>query len=149
MIIGACLCAVFFVKQKMAYEMRISYWSSDVCSSDLCLGIFDSTENRHAFEVFAGFLGMHTSHEGIFTVRVFAAPMGVELAGLAGNTLGNDFSVFVDQNRHLQILDNILISQRQRLWSRLRHWCRSEEHTSELQSLMRISYAVFCLKKKQ
>src|SRR3546814_3807274 len=29
------------------------------------------------------------------------------------------------------------------------HWMRSEEHTSELQSLMRISYAVFCLKKKQ
>src|SRR3546814_7378216 len=28
------------------------------------------------------------------------------------------------------------------------HWQRSEEHTSELQSLMRISYAVFCLKKK-
>src|SRR3546814_10892875 len=28
------------------------------------------------------------------------------------------------------------------------HSCRSEEHTSELQSLMRISYAVFCLKKK-
>src|SRR3546814_5247571 len=27
-------------------------------------------------------------------------------------------------------------------------WIRSEEHTSELQSLMRISYAVFCLKKK-
>src|SRR3546814_3039013 len=33
---------------------------------------------------------------------------------------------------------------------RLRHrHCRSEEHTSELQSLMRISYAVFCLKKKK
>src|SRR3546814_4916778 len=30
-----------------------------------------------------------------------------------------------------------------------RHWARSEEHTSELQSLMRISYAVFCLKKKK
>src|SRR3546814_3690829 len=28
-------------------------------------------------------------------------------------------------------------------------WCRSEEHTSELQSLMRISYAVLCLKKKK
>src|SRR3546814_2884957 len=28
-------------------------------------------------------------------------------------------------------------------------FCRSEEHTSELQSLMRISYAVFCLKKKK
>src|SRR3546814_8117278 len=30
-----------------------------------------------------------------------------------------------------------------------RHYARSEEHTSELQSLMRISYAVFCLKKKK
>src|SRR3546814_4127060 len=49
-------------------------------------------------------------------------------------------------------------------WETLQHWCslmgtgrpsgasaefRSEEHTSELQSLMRISYAVFCLKKKK
>src|SRR3546814_4082535 len=33
--------------------------------------------------------------------------------------------------------------------SRCRGWQRSEEHTSELQSLMRISYAVFCLKKKK
>src|SRR3546814_5545948 len=33
--------------------------------------------------------------------------------------------------------------------ARLRHVARSEEHTSELQSLMRISYAVFCLKKKK
>src|SRR3546814_1180914 len=32
--------------------------------------------------------------------------------------------------------------------ARRRFWCRSEEHTSELQSLMRISYAVFCLNKK-
>src|SRR3546814_2794987 len=32
---------------------------------------------------------------------------------------------------------------------RQRSWRRSEEHTSELQSLMRISYAVFCLKKKK
>src|SRR3546814_9855626 len=32
---------------------------------------------------------------------------------------------------------------------RIRHAVRSEEHTSELQSLMRISYAVFCLKKKK
>src|SRR3546814_9891925 len=33
--------------------------------------------------------------------------------------------------------------------TRRQHWMRSEEHTSELQSLMRISYAVFCLKKKK
>src|SRR3546814_6829929 len=39
--------------------------------------------------------------------------------------------------RYLYICENGLV-----------HW-RSEEHTSELQSLMRISYAVFCLKKKK
>src|SRR3546814_7804999 len=32
-----CCCIVFFFKQKTAYEMRISDWSSDVCSSDLRL----------------------------------------------------------------------------------------------------------------
>src|SRR3546814_6464230 len=37
----------------------------------------------------------------------------------------------------------------QRLGERMILWARSEEHTSELQSLMRISYAVFCLKKKK
>src|SRR3546814_10572204 len=31
-----CVCFFFFFKQKTAYEMRISDWSSDVCSSDLC-----------------------------------------------------------------------------------------------------------------
>src|SRR3546814_8869694 len=31
----ACIAVVYFVKQKTAYEMRISDWSSDVCSSDL------------------------------------------------------------------------------------------------------------------
>src|SRR3546814_6719814 len=51
--------------------------------------------------------------------------------------------------RHLGVLygldlTNPLFRALRRLWSRN----RSEEHTSELQSLMRISYAVFCLKKK-
>src|SRR3546814_4665760 len=32
-------CCFFFFKQKAAYEMRISYWSSDVCSSDLGVGL--------------------------------------------------------------------------------------------------------------
>src|SRR3546814_8698431 len=35
---------VFFVKQKTAYEMRISDWSSDVCSSDLLVGRFPRHE---------------------------------------------------------------------------------------------------------
>src|SRR3546814_9236987 len=37
-----CVLSVFFVKQKTAYEMRISDWSSDVCSSDL-----DADPHRH------------------------------------------------------------------------------------------------------
>src|SRR3546814_1340684 len=43
----------------------------------------------------------------------------------------------------------IRIRKMGRLLWRQRYACRSEEHTSELQSLMRISYAVFCLKKKK
>src|SRR3546814_4188555 len=39
--------------------------------------------------------------------------------------------------------------RRSYLWNDVLYWSRSEEHTSELQSLMRISYAVFCLKKKK
>src|SRR3546814_4947581 len=41
-----CLCFVFFFKQKTAYEMRISDWSSDVCSSDLKdgKGIWDNDD---------------------------------------------------------------------------------------------------------
>src|SRR3546814_10481731 len=42
------MCLVFFFKQKTAYEMRISDWSSDVCSSDLlrCPGIFHETHGQ-------------------------------------------------------------------------------------------------------
>src|SRR3546814_10839800 len=35
----SCVCVFFFFKQKTAYEMRISDWSSDVCSSDLDVGV--------------------------------------------------------------------------------------------------------------
>src|SRR3546814_9207591 len=80
---------VFFFKQKTAYEMRISDWSSDVCSSDL------------------------TSH---FQLALDGDHAGAVIALLDGA--------------------DCLFQ-------------RSEEHTSELQSLMRISYAVFCLKKKK
>src|SRR3546814_6751103 len=57
--------------------------------------------------------------------------IGVSIPGRV--TLGRDGSL-LQENAHPQILT---------AWGRL----RSEEHTSELQSLMRISYAVFCLKK--
>src|SRR3546814_6852188 len=59
---------------------------------------------------------------------VLAADRGLEQALRVGRVIGRDH----DQTRHARIPGR-----------------RSEEHTSELQSLMRISYAVFCLKKKK
>src|SRR3546814_4429350 len=84
--------------------MRISDWSSDVCSSDLGLA------DQHYYQ-------------GIFRLQ-------------PGKAL---------------ILETEL-PERVRYWNIQLNdplWNRSEEHTSELQSLMRISYAVFCLKKKK
>src|SRR3546814_5085217 len=53
-------------------------------------------------------------------------------------------------------IDDACVKDADKLWritphglATVRKWFRSEEHTSELQSLMRTSYAVFCLKKKK
>src|SRR3546814_9920885 len=87
---------IFFFKQKTAYEMRMSDWSSDVCSSDL------------------EFLGVVLILMMAGEMLIMAVVMVMFMMNPAGlNPM------------------------------------RSEEHTSELQSLMRISYAVFCLKKKK
>ena len=47
------------------------------------------------------FFGVHTCNEAVFTICVLLAFFSVELTGLAGNTLGNDFGVFVDKDRHV------------------------------------------------
>src|SRR3546814_7207758 len=103
----------FFCKQKTAYEMRISYWSSDVCSSDLTdlLHLEDATISRPLLEQ-------------VMTVCV-ARARDQHFPFVLGETFAFDY---------LPDIGTFL--------------ARSEEHTSELQSLMRISYAVFCLKKK-
>src|SRR3546814_5468260 len=90
------VCVVFFFfKHKTAYDMRISDWSSDVCSSDL----------RTWSGSYFGF--SRKGNPGNYSAAINRSAIACEIT--------------------------------------LR---RSEEHTSELQSLMRISYAVFCLKKK-
>src|SRR3546814_8395907 len=108
--------------------MRISDCSSDVCSSDLpsklamvaFFGLF-----KHGQIGVLLFLGgpCRTVNALKHLIVAVATPVG------AGN---------LHQLEHLQ-------------FARGRHMgaSRSEEHTSELQSLMRISYAVFCLKKKK
>src|SRR3546814_4677887 len=97
--------------------MRISDWSSDVCSSDLDRQAVADLANRHiAF--------------GEGKLRFGVSP-----------ALG-DLGRRVSPRRLLHIGDGTAARARGRQ-------DRSEEHTSELQSLMRISYAVFCLKKKK
>src|SRR3546814_6789486 len=123
--------------------MRISDWSSDVCSSDLEDGqlLLDRADHAVAVRAVArGDVAAAAVGRGIDVVpfrgglearRVLVA-QGVGPGGDAG------------QGRVL------LAGQQARdLGVGGRGEVRSEEHTSELQSLMRISYAVFCLKKKQ
>src|SRR3546814_10020225 len=101
--------------------MRISDWSSDVCSSDL-----DSRRD----DVDGGLLGRASLH-----ARRPADDLasGAEQDGVQRG--------FEDRRR-------CIVRDRDRKRpARPRNLDRSEEHTSELQSLMRISYAVFCLKK--
>src|SRR3546814_6656233 len=101
--------------------MRISDWSSDVCSSDL--------RARRP----AGVRGGRCDRRAPDRARV-----GITLDSVALNL----FSGSVVQRAMSMRTAEWMLKQVQYDGK------RSEEHTSELQSLMRISYAVFCLKKK-
>src|SRR3546814_10479107 len=73
----------------------------------------------------------------------------LELVRGAGRLDGDRFGRHVDNFRTEQVHDFDHLSARRCVGPHLDHHQRSEEHTSELQSLMRTSYAVFCLKKKK
>src|SRR3546814_6197341 len=126
-----------FFKQKTAYERRISDWSSDVCSSDLNPGHEASLRGDARAQTATTMAPPGTS----------APQPGVRAEGATpnnastGTTTTSQTASAVPQQRALG--DPALLAQ-----SRPADAARSEEHTSELQSLMRISYAVFCLKKK-
>src|SRR3546814_4477536 len=105
--------------------MRISDWSSDVCSSDLN-GTIDAEE---AVRTAADILTDQLSVFGDFTQR--------DRAGAQPAVSGVDPVL-------LRPIDDLELTVRSANCLK-----RSEEHTSELQSLMRISYAVFCLQKKK
>src|SRR3546814_3608525 len=135
--------------------MRISDWSSDVCSSDL-------TGERHVESepVGVGIVGDRVDQhrpadrpvargEGEIVDKVgIGEDIEVAIAGLrqhrAAARTGNQRFEIVARNR----LDIAGQPGGEAVPGKPRwHLLRSEEHTSELQSLMRISYAVFRLKK--
>src|SRR3546814_9779340 len=121
--------------------MRISDWSSDVCSSDLfavrraldrglSLGYLDAQlrlrfgdDQPNAVKTI-----IDTSRDPV-TLERLRTELDAMAPQLVGRDGDGDGSLWTGLRRELGEL-------------------RSEEHTSELQSLMRISYAVFCLKKK-
>src|SRR3546814_5553606 len=110
--------------------MRISDWSSDVCSSDL---ISLPVEQLAASATRLG--------QGEYDTPVAHVARGDEV-GLLARTLEHARTSIRQQLLEIEEMG----AARQKLESELS--IRSEEHTSELQSLMRRSYAVFCLKKK-
>src|SRR3546814_6198922 len=108
--------------------MRISDWSSDVCSSDL--------DGYGGIDVQSWTVTVtRPNGKPITTDDVHAVHIGQQLVvGAPEGVLSNDTDPDGDA------LTAAVVSQPTN---------RSEEHTSELQSLMRTSYAVFCLKKKK
>src|SRR3546814_1695285 len=111
--------------------MSISDWSSDVCSSDLLgQGIFLIHPEQR--------LGDAQRRGHCHAGRALFHPT-TQFLGSAGRD--------VDQNVGIEQETRLIHDGAAFLPDRVHG--RSEEHTSELQSLMRISYAVFCLKKKK
>src|SRR3546814_7706364 len=113
--------------------MRISDWSSDVCSSDLEPAI----KSPDDFEPWELSLIPSDFDEWDRCVKTM-------VARLALMTLHDELTNFI--RRHDKIIKKFPIIA---ATDDIPEKNRSEEHKSELQSLMRISYAVFCLKKKK
>src|SRR3546814_3124081 len=124
--------------------MRMSYWSSDVCSSDL-----DRKQDIPLVRVkTAGIRPQYlrtsvlTSYTGeTWTPGDRDLPSQNSATGTMPPPIGlSPATPYSSVEWQVKVLDSL-----KSLWLPT----RSEEHTSELQSLMRSSYAVFCLKKKK
>src|SRR3546814_3399381 len=135
---------LFFFKQKTAYEMRISDWSSDVCSSDLIswrdrAGLFQGLVGDHREQRFLGQGLSRAGRESHLIAGVVKAQRIVRKMTMGIVLVHN----CLDETPKLKVGRFGPAFALQRIQTEF----RSEEHTSELQSLMRISYVVFSLKK--
>src|SRR3546814_1600325 len=127
-----------FFRHETAYELRISDWSSDVCSSDL--GVYLALQKVY-FRRTQFFMELQVVVPEIDEVAKNASAIHAVLRLQFSDR--DAFQIWRPNlnPRHCYPPPTATCIVR----------CarRSEEHTSELQSLMRISYAVFCLKKKK
>src|SRR3546814_6046302 len=133
------VCLVFFFfKQKTAYEMRISDWSSDVCSSDL---EFDRAKGAEQLRHREEHIGERRDEQRAAIDRERDQP---------------EQDIHADHQHRGAAADIAAVGDAEQVEDRMRDHRRgeqvepegdiaaprSEENTSELQSLMRISYAV-------
>src|SRR3546814_10316230 len=137
--------------------MRISDWSSDVCSSDLLLEhlTFRGSEHipdgeaKRIWQRFGVTFGSDSNAQTTPTQTVYQ----LDLPSVTPANLDESMKLLAGMMREPRISDAAVDAERGVVLAELREsngpQKRSEEHTSELQSLMRISYAVFCLKKKK
>src|SRR3546814_6562318 len=113
--------------------MHISDWSSDVCSSDLNFEQGQVTPKGGKFMLDGLALGLQLCQQNIADAMC-VAPLNKAALRAGGMKHPDEMHYFCEvlnfKGKTVEFNVN-----------------RSEEHTSELQSLMRISYAVFCLKK--
>src|SRR3546814_4559687 len=134
--------------------MRISDWSSDVCSSDLAAGGADLARARSIFaqavEVAVEGQDQRAGFRDLEVVGRDLHPLPLQLRHLVAEVPGVQHDAVAD---HRQRAAHDAGGEQRELVDLLPHdqrvTGRSEEQTYELQSLMRISYAVFCLKKKK
>src|SRR3546814_10644836 len=116
--------------------MRISDWSSDVCSSDLAqAGAQTTLCARTVSELEAAAAAIRRAGGNVDILELDVLDVEAVRSAFSARP---SYDILVNNagtNRPMPFLDV--------------EPDRSEEHTSELQSLMRISYAVFCLKKKK
>src|SRR3546814_9919033 len=128
--------------------MRISDWSSDVCSSDLAVGTgallwayaLGVSRSRTDAVTLGGLFFLADGTAPPDVRRPFRVALAVEVVAVVAAAAIHPFTQVA-----FGILAPMFALGLMGMWGG--RYGRSEEHTSELQSLMRISYAVFCLKK--
>src|SRR3546814_4511825 len=126
--------------------MRISDWSSDVCSSDLILSGVALHARR--FEIIL--LELLFGDVAVIALQLLlGAELDAEIRHLALAALTVlAGAIFAAVDRALRAAPDVFTHPAVEFILGALALRRSEEHTSELQSLMRISYAVFCLQKQ-
>src|SRR3546814_3364576 len=128
--------------------MRISDWSSDVCSSDRLWGCAFEDLLTRTIQPDRNIVDDYIRRRGWNE----SGPTQIYLRALRSSVMSLHEVSEVEPGSGFLVRDLIRGGEPLRVSERSASQTlkqRSEEHTSELQSLMRISYAVFCLKKKK